>query len=139
MEVEGAVQEAAAGAAGAVLPGLTVDNIGNYTVTYTDPNGCTTTSSNVVISGAASDNMWVYPNPNNGVFQVRFYNNFGEPAWVVVYNAVGQVVFNKSPLVSEPYTRIDVNLGVKAHGVYIVKLYTINGREIAAKRIIVYR
>jgi hypothetical protein len=83
--------------------------------------------------------MWVYPNPNQGEFQVRFYNNFGEPVNVLVYNAAGQLVYNKLSVAGNAYSRIDVKLGNNSQGIYVVKIIGRSGREFAAKRIVVYR
>ncbi len=127
------------GASGSVLSGLTVDNIGSYNVTYTDPNGCVATSADVVINGTPSENIWVYPNPNNGVFQVRYYNSFGEPVRVMIFNALGQAVYTSSPLLTEPYSQINIDLGNNRQGVYIVKLISITGKDLAGKKVVIYR
>jgi hypothetical protein len=128
------------GTNGATLAGLTVDNLGTYKATYTDLNGCVVTSPDVVVAPQPSQNMWVYPNPNNGIFQVRYYNQFGTAAAVRVFNASGQLVYQKQNSLVEAYSRIDVDLGINASGVYIVKLIELStGREIEAKKIVVYR
>ena len=125
------------GVTGATLSPLTVDNIGTYNTTYTDLNGCVTTSPDIIISGTPAENIWVYPNPNNGIFQVRYYNNFGEPAKVIVLNAAGQLIFSKDYVIGEPYSRMDVNIANQPAGIYIVKVLSGNGKELAAKKIIV--
>jgi subtilisin-like proprotein convertase family protein len=119
---------------------LTVDNIGAYSVVYTDPNGCTSTSNTVNITGLASENVWIYPNPNNGQFTVRFYNQTNEKATIMVYDVLGQVMQQKVITTGITYSSTVVDLGpTAAAGVYIVKVVGTGGRELAAKRIIVYR
>lgn len=127
------------GVTGATVSPITVDALGTYTATYTDLNGCVITSPTIVIAALPSDNMWVYPNPNNGVFQVRYYNEVAEPVNVLVYNAAGQLVYNKRTVTSDRYSRLDVDLGINTQGIYVVKIVTTSGKELAAKRIIVYR
>jgi Secretion system C-terminal sorting domain len=130
---------AIAGATGAVLGPLTVNSIGAYQAVYTDPNGCVVTSPVLNITAMASSNLWVFPNPNTGVFNIRFYNQTGEAATVKVYNAVGQVVYTQSLTLGITYSNISVNLGSNVPaGMYVVKVLSATGSELAAKRIIVY-
>ncbi|MEO7924831.1 MAG: HYR domain-containing protein [Chitinophagaceae bacterium] len=117
---------------------LTIDQLGTYRVVYTDANGCVATSANLDVSGAASDALWVYPNPNHGDFQVRFNNQPGEDATINIYNAGGQKVYQRSLVTgSTTYTQIDVSLGVKSDGVYIVQVVNGSGKILGSRRIIV--
>ncbi len=128
------------GASGPVLAGLGVDDIGVYSVVYTDPNGCVSTSSTIEVTGAPSGNLFVYPNPNLGVFQVRYYNTVNEPATINVYDSRGARVYRRSLVTTTPYTGIEVNLGSSIPaGVYIVELVNGSGKKIGAKRIVVER
>ena len=123
---------------GAVLGPLSIDRIGDYQVTYTDLNGCVNTSPLISIKPAASDNLWVYPNPNTGQFNVRYYNQTGEKATLRVYSAGGQVVFEQALSLGITYSNTVINLNKVAAGTYIVKIVNSEGRELAARRIIVY-
>jgi hypothetical protein len=121
-----------------VLSGLTVDDIGSYQLEYTDLNGCKARSQTVVVSGQQSENLWVYPNPNSGQFQVRFYNTSGETATVRVFDEKGSQVYTKSMVTGLAYTRIDINLGPTiADGNYTVELVNGSGKRVGAKQIIV--
>jgi hypothetical protein len=123
---------------GAVLSGLDVDDAGSYTVTYTDQNGCVSTSSVHVVEANASDFLYVYPNPNNGSFHVRFYNATGESMTVKVYDAKGAKVYEARATTNLPYSEVDVNLNTLTHsGVYLVEVYNGSGNRVGAKRIIV--
>jgi len=131
---------------GTVIPGettsslgpLTINQLGTYRVVYTDANGCVGTSANFEVTGAVSNEIWVYPNPNFGQFQVRFFNQTNEPATVNVYNAAGQKVYQRSIVTGgTTYTQIDIDLGFKANGIYIVQVVNGSGKLLAAKRIIV--
>jgi hypothetical protein len=127
------------GVTGPVVGPLTVDNIGLYSVVYTDPRGCVSASVSIVISAQASNNLWVYPNPNTGQFNVRFYNQTGEAATLKVFNGLGQVVYTQNLSLGVAYSNTVVNLGNVPAGVYIVKIMNGTGAEMAAKRIVVYR
>jgi len=121
-----------------VLSGLTVNDIGTYYLVYTDLNGCQNRSADVVISGQSSDNLWVYPVPNNGTFQVRFFNNLNEQATVRVWDAKGSKVYERAMVTTLAYTSIVVDLGdAIADGVYIVELVNGAGKRVGVKKIVV--
>jgi hypothetical protein len=127
-----------AGATGTTITGITLDEQGSYTVVYTAPTGCVQTSSALLVTGAASENMWVYPNPNFGQFNVRFYNANPEQATVNVYNAKGQRVYSQSVTTTLPYTTIEIDLGpTAANGSYVVELVNSSGKRVGATQIIV--
>jgi HYR domain/Secretion system C-terminal sorting domain len=125
------------GVTGPVVGPLTVSDAGTYRAVYTDPRGCVSTSADIVISAQRSNNLWVFPNPNTGQFNVRFYNQTGENATLKVFNGLGQVVYTTSLPLGIAYSNISVNLGNIPAGVYIVKIMNGTGAELAAKRIIV--
>lgn len=126
------------GVTGAVLGPLGVDDIGTYRAVYTDPNGCVMTSADMVVSGLASENLWVYPNPNQGQFQVRYYNQNNETLTLNIYNASGQKVYQRSFATTTAYTRMDVNLGGRySEGVYIVEVINAAGVKVGAKRVVI--
>jgi hypothetical protein len=123
-----------------VLSGLSVNDIGTYRLVYTDLNGCVNTSADVVVSGQASDNLWVYPVPNYGTFQVRFFNQSGEGATVRVFDAKGSKVYERAVVTSLAYTSIVVDLGpAVTDGVYIVDLVNGAGKRVGVKKIVVRR
>jgi hypothetical protein len=123
---------------GNALLNLTVNDAGTYRVRYTDPNGCVSTSADVVVSALAAPGLWVFPNPNQGTFNVRYYNQTGEKATVKVFNLLGQEVYSQSLPLGISYSTITVNLYRQPAGTYIVKVFDGNGVEIDSKRIIVY-
>ncbi|HUR66211.1 MAG TPA: HYR domain-containing protein, partial [Chitinophagaceae bacterium] len=119
--------------AGPILSGITVDGIGTYKLTYTDLNGCVRTSSDIVVTGQPSNNLYIYPVPNNGQFQVRFFNQPGESATVRVFDAKGSKVYEKATVTTTAYTKIEVNLGPAiADGVYVVELVNAAGNRVGA-------
>ncbi len=128
------------GHTGSSWSGLTVDDIGTYKVVYTDANGCVNTSADLVVSGQPTDKLYVYPNPNDGQFQVRFYNQPNESATIRVFDAKGAKVFEQVAVTTTAYTRIDVDLGPTiASGVYVVEAVNSSGKRVGAKQIVVRR
>jgi hypothetical protein len=125
---------------GAVLSNLTVNDLGTYRLVYTDLNGCVNTSADVVVSGLASDNLWVYPVPNNGSFTVRFFNQPGEQATIRVFDAKGAKVYERAFVTATAYTLLSVELGpATTDGTYVVELVNAAGQRVGAKKIIVRR
>jgi hypothetical protein len=110
------------GTSGASLGNITVDNAGSYRVTYTDLNGCIVTSSDLVVSAEASSTLLlVTPNPNDGHFQVRFYNQPNEVISVSVYDQRGARVYYKSAATNLAYTGVNIDISKHPTGVYLVE------------------
>jgi hypothetical protein len=124
------------GATGSSLNGLTVDDIGTYKVVYTDLNGCTQTSADMVVSGLASDRLYVYPNPNRGQFQVRFFNQVNEPVTVNIYNALGQKIYIQQVVTGLAYSRIDVDITSKPNGNYVCEVVNSAGKIVGARKFV---
>lgn len=125
----------------AIVSNITVDEgIGTYYTIYTDPNGCTVRSNDFMIIGTPSDNLWVYPNPNRGFFEARYYNQTGEPATIMVFNAAGQLIYQRAFTTRLAYSSIVIDFTAKSYtaGVYILKVVNNSGRELAAKKVVVY-
>jgi hypothetical protein len=126
-----------AGATTNQLTGLTVDDAGSYTCTYT-LNGCTVTSAVMIVSAQESGNIYVYPNPNFGQFEVRFYNQNNEQVTLTVFNVLGQVIYQRAYATGLPYSHMQVSLGNVPQGSYLVAVINRAGQIIGAKWITVY-
>ncbi|MCX8020859.1 MAG: HYR domain-containing protein [Chitinophagaceae bacterium] len=125
-------------AQGPVLSNLTVDDIGTYRLVYTDPNGCVGTSNDIVVSGKPDSKLWVYPVPNTGRFQVRFFNTPNESATIRVFDSKGALVFERTSVTTTPYSRLDVDLGKAIpDGTYVVELYNSQGNRMGSRKILV--
>lgn len=104
-----------------------IDGLGVYQATATDANGCSNTSNLLTIGAEASDRLWIYPNPNNGNFQIRLYydGNNAERRRVRIYNVAGQLVAQKEfDMVqgSPSYQRMEFALPRLAAGTYVAKV-----------------
>jgi Fungalysin metallopeptidase (M36)/Secretion system C-terminal sorting domain/Fungalysin/Thermolysin Propeptide Motif len=129
-----------------LLPGVNsnsypvnVDRLGNYSVTVTDINGCSVSSNLVSISDSASSQLFVYPNPNNGQFQVRYFNpnNNQSERTLTVYDAKGARVYSKKYATGMAYDRMDVILTNAQAGVYSIDLRDNNGKRLASGSVII--
>ncbi len=126
------------GVTGPVLGPIGVDGIGSYRVVYTDPLGCVNNSATINVTGQPSNQLWVYPNPNQGQFQVRYYNQVNEKLTLNIYNALGQKIYQKDFNTTTTYTRIDVNLGTNfSEGVYTVEVVNGAGMKVGSRRVLV--
>jgi hypothetical protein len=117
-----------------------VDALGLYTVYVNDVNGCNGTSAAVEIKDAANDILFIYPSPNMGQFQVRYFSLKGNnplPRIINVFDGKGSKVFSKSYTIDQPYSRLDVNLKNQGKGVYNVQLCDVNGKKLKTGRVVI--
>ncbi len=117
-----------------------VDKLGLYTANVVDVNGCTATSAAVRISASANDLLFIYPSPNTGQFQVRFFSQLGSspfPRTVSVFDSKGTRVYSRSYAVTSAYTRLDVDLKNQAKGIYSVELTDSRGNRLKTGRVLV--
>ncbi len=113
---------------------VTADDFGEYNVTVTDDTtGCSITSNAARLLDLKSDQVFIYPNPTSGQFQVRYYNNAGTTERnVVVYSAKGEKVWSKMYTTTGLYERMDVDLRKNAAGVYYVVVFDRDGKRLAS-------
>ena len=79
------------------------------------------------------------PPPNDGRFQVRFFNQVGETAMVTLYDSKGALVYRKQYPTTAPYTSLQVTLPNIPAGSYLVMVNGEDGRKIGAKWVTIYR
>jgi len=134
---------------GVAIPGATastyianIDGLGEYTVAVNDPNACAAISSNsVTITDSANTALFVYPNPNTGVFQVRYNNKndgVSNPRFVTIYDSKGARVYRKSFTVNAPFGKMDIDMRRFSKGVYFIELNGASGERLQSERVIVY-
>jgi hypothetical protein len=107
-----------------------------------DANGCSAVAvASIEIKAAANDILFIYPNPSNGQFQVRYFSELGStiyPRLLSVYDMKGAKVFTKSYAINSPYTRMDVDMSNHGRGVYQVELTDNEGKRIKVGRVLVH-
>lgn len=124
------------------ISGIGVDALGTYSVKVTDANGCSTTSANITISDSATTTLFVYPNPSNGQFHVRYHDlvntpTFRGPRTLTVYDSKGSRVFAKTYSAVAPYTDMFVDISNHGKGIYSVELTDFNGARIKTGRVLI--
>ena len=120
-----------------------IDGLGTYKATVTDVNGCVNSSSNsITLTAEESDRLWIYPNPNDGNFQVRLYHSadLNEKRVVSVYTENGVLVETREyslDNLTSPYLKMDFKLPRLAPGAYVVKVaHKYTGKETSGVMII---
>lgn len=118
---------------------VSADEIGLYKVKVVDANGCSSTSAGLAIKDSVSAKMFIYPNPNNGQFQLRYYSGAGNATLriVMINDAMGNLVFRKAYSINSAYARIDIDLRSFGKGVYMVNLLNFEGMRIAAGKVLI--
>jgi large repetitive protein len=122
----------------ALIPAPNADRIvvlandaGNYKVTVTAPTGCVVVSSSAFTPSAnVPQTLFIFPNPNSGIFNVAYNNgaaNLGART-LNVYDALGQNIFSESYSVNVPYGNMKVDISKHAKGHYYVVLRDSNGQ-----------
>jgi hypothetical protein len=126
------------GASMSSLP-IDVDGFGEYTVIATDVNGCSVVSNKVSIGDSVSNQLFVYPNPNSGKFQVRYFSpsNTGLERTLSVYDAKGVRVYSKKYLIGSTYNKMDVNMTNVQSGTYSIDLRDNKGNRLASTSLII--
>ena len=126
-----------------------IDGVGTYRVRVTDANGCvaaagTSTPGSIVIGDSANvTKLFIYPSPNNGVFQVRYFNdvinNGPNPGIINVYDSKGTRVFTKNYNIGGGFQAMNVDLGAShGSGIYRVDLLTSRGERIKTGSVIIF-
>ncbi len=127
---------------------VTIDGLGKYTLNVSDANGCknadsTTTPQSITISDSSNfTRLFIYPSPNNGQFQVRYFNDITNggvvPGVINVYDSKGSRVFSKNFTIGGGYQPMNVDLGAShGKGIYRVDLLTTAGERIKTGTVIV--
>ena len=132
---------------GIQIPGATtgsyvvnVDGFGDYSVRVTDANGCTNTSGIKTIADSANSTLFIYPNPNSGTFQVRYYSlpNNVLARNLFIYDAKGSRVYTQTFSIGTSYAAMNVNLKPFGTGTYWVVLSDKNGKRIKIGKVVIF-
>ncbi|MEK7225447.1 MAG: choice-of-anchor J domain-containing protein, partial [Bacteroidota bacterium] len=127
------------GAANNTLGGITVANLGTYTVTYTDPNGCAVISAGFNVYAKPGNNLYVYPNPTTGSFSISFYNEPNEEITVALYDLSGMKVFYRKYITgSQRYSAVSIDHQL-SNGNYYAEVRNAKNQVIGLKQISITR
>jgi hypothetical protein len=92
----------------------------------TNAQGCVSDSSNHIIGAWMGINNFkaqalsIFPNPNEGRFQIDCKNKIGENTSIRVYNNLGQLVYQKQIKIESAFLPLDLNSLSK--GIYAIEL-----------------
>jgi len=114
---------------------------GTYTVQVTDANGCTATDTvNVVNVGVVEytfgENIELYPNPASNNVTVEYLFSTSVDLNTVIYNSVGQVVYNETEYNTTSNT-ITIDVADLSDGVYYVVFS--DGNYTETKRLVIQK
>ncbi len=130
------------GSTSVVITGL---NVGNYSVTVTDVNGCEASgiytvandTTGNVSSGQTIDLSYsIYPNPADGLLNVQVSAVVSGEIRLRLYNAIGQKVMEQSYSNALAINAI-MNVSILEEGIYFLRLE--NNSKTAVSRIVVMR
>jgi subtilisin-like proprotein convertase family protein len=119
-----------------------IDGLGTYYLNVTDVNGCSNRSNSILISDSSSGKVFIYPNPSNGRFQVRYYsilNSTGLARGVNIYDDKGARIITQKYTINAPYARMDVDMRKYGAGTYWVEVVDLNGNRLAMGRVLILR
>lgn len=121
---------------GTVLPVHPITTSGNYILTVTNAQGCSSSDTikvEVCPLGVEETNsdVVVYPNPANDYFQI--YSKLTGKALISVYNAAGALVFLK--VLNFDKGSAEIATGNMAAGIYTMRLIS-DGKSVVKKLVI---
>ena len=132
---------------GILVPGATtnttladIDALGLYTVIATDVKGCKNVSAAKEIKSSSTDILFIYPSPNTGQFQVRYFSQPGNgnlSRFINIYDNKGARIFSKPYIVNQPYSRLNVDLKNHGKGIYNVELTDSEGNRLKTGRVVI--
>lgn len=118
---------------------VTHDELGAYNATVTDLNSCTNTSNIVTIADSIVNIAFIYPNPNDGFFHVRFkdipFN--GQPRFITMYDAKGARVYSQAFYTAIAYEIMDVHAERLSKGVYVLILSDAAGTTLGTGKVVI--
>jgi hypothetical protein len=113
--------------------------LGSYIASFTDPNGCTGSSNLINVRDTVLTYTFIYPNPNNGEFFVRFegipYN--GQARFITLYDEKGARVFRKAYSTSSSYEPMKVSAKHLSSGNYALVLSDAAGLTLATGKVVI--
>ncbi len=116
---------------GAFNASTTLQN-GAYTVVATSALGCKGTSNSIDIFTGALNSLVIFPNPNTGVFKVKYITNSSIPLrGMIIYDSKGARVYQQNYNLSGNNVIMDVNMKNATGGIYSIDLLDGNGKRLA--------
>ena len=118
---------------------VNIDGVGNYTLKIANSIGCERSSNTIVINGASSNKLFLYPSPSTGKFQVRYFtdaNNL-KPLQMTIYNSAGALIYSARYTIFSNYNPMAVDLTRHGNGFYYVHLLSADGKVLVTETVII--
>ena len=118
---------------------VNIDGVGNYTLKIANSIGCERSSNTIVINGASSNKLFLYPSPSTGKFQVRYFtdaNNL-KPLQMAIYNSAGALIYSARYTIFSNYNPMAVDLTRHGNGFYYVHLLSADGKVLGTETVII--
>ena len=118
---------------------VAVTNMGDFKVFVTDANGCTAQSQVISIADSANNKLFIYPSPNDGRFNVVYYNqrNTSVERTLSIFSSKGEKVYYNKFTVSQAYQVIAIDLRRHGADVYYVVLGDGSGAKLKTGEVLV--
>ena len=118
---------------------IKIDGAGNYTLKATNLNGCVGSSNTITIADSVRQQVFIYPNPSTGRFQIRYYSDINnlKPRKVAIYNAAGALIYNATFVIFGSYTPMNIDLTRHGSGIYFIHLLDSDGKNLATEKILI--
>lgn len=105
---------------------------GAYSVVATSALSCKGTSNSIDIFTGALNSLVIFPNPNTGVFKVKYITNNSIPVrGMVIYDSKGARVFKQNYNLAGNNVIMDVNIKNATTGIYSIDLLDGSGNRLA--------
>ncbi len=118
-----------------------INGLGSYSLTVTDGHGCKSAPSNIVtIVDSLNYNLFIYPNPNNGIFQIRYndkYLGVSNPRSVTIYDTKGARVYSQSFNINTPFGKAEIDMTKFGKGIYFVELTDAAGVRLKSGKVVI--
>jgi hypothetical protein len=119
-----------------------VEHVGTYQVliqeTFSSPAlVCSNQSAIVTLTATPSDNLFIFPSPNDGRFTVSYYNNGGTSTkrTIAIFDTKGSNVFYRLFDIVGAYTLIPIDLRTNNTGIFYVVVGDANGKKLATGKV----
>lgn len=119
---------------------VTHNELGAYNASVTnDVTGCTNSSNIITIADSSVGVAFIYPNPNNGFFYVRFpgieFNN--QPRLITMYDSKGARVLQQSYAIVSPNQVLEVHAEKFSKGTYALVLTDASGNTLGTGKVVI--
>jgi hypothetical protein len=118
---------------------VNINGFGDYKVIVADANGCTNQSGVITIADSANSKLFIFPSPNDGRFNIAYYNQGGASVKriVTIFSSKGEKVYSNEFQVSQAYQLLSIDMRRNGAGVYYVVLSDANNNKLQSGEVLV--